>query len=199
MTDLRKTKDHFASTFDIVAIASSAGVLKVLIAVLAGLPSDLPASIMVVQHLDPNHKSLMAEILSRKTQLKVKEAEDGETLAKSTVYIAKPDKRLLVNPNCTISLTSTKLVNFIRPSADLLFQSVAKSRKDGAIAVVLSGTGQDGAKGAQAIKKMGGKVIVQDAAEFPGMPKAAIEAAVVDFVLPVEKIAPAFITNGDSN
>lgn len=180
--------------FDIVAIAASAGGLKAIIKILAGLPADFPAPIVVVQHLDPRHRSLMAEILSRRTALRVKEAEEGEKLEKSVAYIAKPDHHLLVSQDGTISLSSSELVHFLRPSADLLFESVAAAYRDRAIAVVLSGTGTDGSMGAQAIKKTGGTLIVQEDAEFSGMPSAAMSATEVDFVLPLEEIAPALVT-----
>ncbi len=192
--DRERIIKHFDGAFDIIAIAASAGGLKAIIKILSGLPTDFPAPIVVVQHLDPRHRSLMAEILSRRTALKVKEAEEGEKLEKGVAYIAKPDHHLLVNPDGTISLSSSELVHFLRPSADLLFESVAASYRDRAIAVVLSGTGTDGSMGAQAIKKTGGTLIVQEDAEFSGMPSAAINATEVDFVLPLEEIAPALVT-----
>ena len=113
----------------------------------------------------------------------------------ATVYIAPPDRHLLVNADGTLSLTQSELVHFVRPSADLLFESVAASYRDRAIAVVLSGSGSDGAMGAQAIKKMGGTVIAQDeaTAEFPGMPSAVIKTRSVDFILPLAEIAPALV------
>ena len=85
---------------------------------------------------------------------------------------------------------------FVRPSGDLLFESVAASFKDRAIAVVLTGTGSDGAMGVQAIKKMGGTVIAQDegSSEFFGMPAAAIKTKTVDFILPINEIAGALVT-----
>lgn len=187
--------DSATKAFDIVALASSAGGLTAIRAVLGALPGDLQAAIVVVQHLDPRHRSLMTDILSRHTALKVKQAEDGERLNPATVYIAPPDRHLRVNPDGTLSLTQSKLVHFVRPSADLLFQSVAASYRDRAIAVVLSGSGSDGAMGTQAIKKMGGTVIAQDeaTAEFPGMPGAAIKTRSVDFILPLPEIAPALV------
>jgi two-component system, chemotaxis family, protein-glutamate methylesterase/glutaminase len=138
----------------------------------------------------------MADILSRRTDLVVKQATEGERLHASTAYIAPPNRHLLVNSDDTLSLTQTELVHFVRPSADLLFESVAASFKERAIAVVLSGTGSDGSMGVKAIKKMGGTVIVQDekSAEFFGMPGAAIETGNVDFVLSLEEIPAALIT-----
>jgi two-component system chemotaxis response regulator CheB len=181
------------SAFDLVAIASSAGGLRALTAVLSGLPSDFPASIAVVQHLDPRHRSLMADILNRHSRLPIKQAEDGDRVQPGSVFIAPPDRHLLVNADGRLSLSRAELVHFVRPSADLLFESVAASFKDRAIAVMLTGTGSDGATGVEAIKKMGGTVIAQDegTSEFFGMPGAAIQTGVVDFVLPLKDIGPA--------
>ena len=197
------TKDHqqpvnvqtTAAAFDIVALASSAGGLSALSEVLSKLPESFPASIAVVQHLDPRHRSLMAKILSGRTELSVKEAEEGDRLRPGVVYVAPPDRHLLVNPG-TISLTQSEMVHFVRPSADLLFESVAASFKDRAIAVVLTGSGSDGKMGVMAIKKMGGTVIAQDesTSEFFGMPGAAIQSGNVDFVLPLGEIASALVT-----
>jgi len=182
-----------ASAFDVVALAASAGGLNALTHVLAALPPDFPAALVVVQHLDRRHRSVMADILARKCRLPVKEAAEGEHLQAGRAYIAPPDRHLLVTPDHSVSLTQTELVHFVRPSADLLFESVAASYKERAIAVVLSGSGQDGAMGVKAIKKMGGTVIVQDAknAEFTGMPEAAQATGKADFVLPLDDIAPA--------
>ena len=181
------------ANFDIVAVASSAGGLAALTMLLSSVPSDLPASLLVVQHLDPRHRSLMAEILARRTPLVVKQAQSGETAEPGTVYIAPPDKHLLANPDRTLALTQTELVHFVRPSADLLFESVAAAYRERAIAVVLTGSGSDGSMGVRAIKKMGGTVIAQDetTSEYFAMPNAAIGTGAVDFVLPIEDIAPA--------
>lgn len=191
------------SAFDIIAVAASAGGLNALSRLLSSLPPDFAAAIAVVQHLDPRHRSLMADILGRRTSLKVKEAEDGEKIRPSIVYMAPPDNHLLVNSNGTLSLSQSELVHFVRPSADLLFESVAASFKDRAIAVVLTGTGSDGTMGVRAIKKMRGTVIAQDEAssEFFGMPGSAIDTKTVDFILPLDEIAPALVTlvTGDSN
>lgn len=184
------------SSFDVVAIAASAGGLNAINIVLANLPAMFPATIVVVQHLDPRHRSLMAEILARNTSLKVKQAEEGDTVQPGTVFIAPPDRHLLVNSDGTLTLSQSELVHFVRPSADLLFESVAASHKERAIAVVLTGTGSDGSMGVQAIKKMGGTVICQDidSAEFTGMPLAALQSKCVDFTLPLDEIAAALVT-----
>ncbi len=137
----------------------------------------------------------MAEILGRRTNLRVKQAQDGDYLAPATVYVAPPDRHLLVNPDGSLSLSQSELVHFVRPSADLLFESVAASYRDRAIAVVLTGTGSDGTMGVQAIKKMGGVVIAQDerSSDFFGMPGAAIQTGNVDFILPLGEIPSTLI------
>jgi len=184
------------AAFDIVALASSAGGLAALGAVLSGLPDDFPAALVIVQHLDPRHRSLMADILSRRTKLKVKQAAEGDRLGPGIVYVAPPNRHLLVNSDGSLSLSQTELVHFVRPSADLLFESVAASYKERAIAVVLTGTGSDGAMGVKAIKKMGGTVIVQNenSSEFSGMPSAAIHTGLSDFILQLDEIAGALAT-----
>jgi len=191
------------AAFDVIALASSAGGLNVLSAILSALPPDFPIAIVVVQHLDPRHTSLMADILSRRTNLIVNQAREGDRLQAGHVYIAPPDRHLLVARGGILSLSQSELVHFVRPSADLLFESVAACCKDQAIGVVLTGTGSDGSMGVQAIKAMGGTVIAQDkgSADFYGMPGAAIDTGTVDFILPLGEIAQALITlvmNGES-
>jgi two-component system chemotaxis response regulator CheB len=193
----RITSGHFeGAAFDVVALASSAGGLNALHQVLAPLPGGFPAALVVVQHVDPRHRSLLVDILSRRTALKVSQAEAGQMLRPGTVYVAPPDRHLLIDPGRMISLSQSELVHFVRPSADLLFESVAACCRDRAIAVVLTGTGMDGAMGVRAIKKMGGTVIVQDeeSSEFFGMPGAAIKTGDVDFVLPLDEIPSALET-----
>src|SRR5947199_8203882 len=184
------------AAFDVVALAASAGGLTALSSVLADLPAGFPAGILVVQHLDPRHRSLMADILNRRTRLEVKQAEEGDCLAGGRVYIEPPNRHLLLNGDGSLSLTQSELVHFVRPSADLLFESVAASYRDRAIAVVLSGSGRDGSMGGRAIKNLGGTVLADDdiASEIFCRPGAAIHSGSVDFVLPLEEIAPALVT-----
>src|SRR5947207_15541943 len=116
--------------FELIALAASAGGLKAITEVLAALPAEFPAALVVVQHLDPKHRSLMAEILGRRTRLRVKQAAEGDELRPGTVFIAPPNRHLLVDPDGTLSLSQTQLVHFVRPSADLLFESVAASYRE---------------------------------------------------------------------
>lgn len=182
--------------FNVVVLVASAGGLSALSQLLRALPLNFPAAIIVVQHLDiQSEPSLITDALSRPTTLPLKHAQEGEPLRPGMVYIAPPNEHLLVTPNGTLCLSQAVLVDFARPSADLLFQSVAASFKNRAIAVVLTGTGSDGGMGVQAIHKMGGKVIAQDesTSEFFDMPSAAIATGTVDFVLPLNEIASALM------
>jgi len=147
--------------------------------------------VVVVQHLDPRHKTIIAEVLSRRAKLPVVLATDGERANAGTIYVAPPNHHLLVEAEGVLVLSSSELVHFLRPSADLLFESVAGAYGPRAIACVLTGTGSDGAMGASAVKSRGGTVIVEDPelAEFKGMPEAAVAAGAVDLTLPLDEIA----------
>ena len=184
------------STIEIVAIAASVGGLKAISQVLQGLPSNFPAAIVIVQHLHPKHRSLMAEILERQTSLPVRQAKEEDSLSPGTVYIAPPDYHLLVNTNGTLSLNQSKAQHFVRPSADMLFNSVANSYGERAIAVVLTGAGKDGITGVQTIHEQGGIVIAQDekTSECFSMPNTAIQTGIVDFILPLPNIAAKLVS-----
>ena len=181
--------------FKVVALCASAGGLKAISQILSALPANLQCAITVVQHLSPQHSSQLAEILSRRTTLAVKEAEAGDVLRPGKVYIAPPDHHLLVNSDGTLSLSHTELVHFVRPSADLLLESMAASLKQQAIAVVLTGSGVDGAMGVRAIKQMGGSVVVQNQAtsEVFGMPGAAIATGSADRIVSLDEIATTLV------
>jgi two-component system chemotaxis response regulator CheB len=174
----------------VVVIGSSAGGVAALTALLEVLPPEFPAAILLVQHLSPLHPSQLTEILSRRTELPVLPAVEGMELQPGTVYVAPPDRHLLIVPDRRISLTSTPTVHYTRPAIDVLFQSAASQFGAATIAVVLSGTGKDGATGVTAVKHEGGTVIAQDEAtsEFFGMPRSAIETGMVDYVLPLRAI-----------
>jgi two-component system chemotaxis response regulator CheB len=190
MTDDADQRDQ-APPYGIVAIASSAGGILALGRVLGGFPATMPVPVVVVQHLDPYHETIIAAVIRRRSSLDVRLAIDGERITSGMIRIAPPDRHLLVNADRTLSLTSNEPVQFVRPSADLLFESVAASYGSAALACILTGSGSDGAMGASAIKARGGSVIVEDpqSAEFKGMPEAAV-AAGADYVLPLEEITP---------
>lgn len=176
----------------VVAIAASAGGLKALSTILGALPADFPAAVVVAQHVSPHQPSLLSEILSRRTPLKVKQAEEGDCLCPSCVFIAPSNHHLLVNPDGTLSLSQSSREHFVRPSAEPLFESVAAAFKERVIAVVLTGGDSDGSRGCQAVKGTGGTVLAQnwESSENFSMPRAAIATGCVDSVLPLADIAP---------
>ena len=182
-----------AGRFDIVAVAASAGGVQALSAFVRALPADFPVPVLIVQHLDPRHDTMIADILDRRCVLRVKLAEDRELAERGTVYIAPPDHHLVVGDGGTLALSSGPRTHFVRPAADVLFESVARAYGARAIACVLTGTGRDGAEGAQEVRSRGGAVIVEnpETAQFTGMPNAAVEAGKVDLVLPLAEIPPA--------
>jgi two-component system chemotaxis response regulator CheB len=139
----------------------------------------------------PKAKSHLAEILGRRTELRVKQAEEGDCLHTGWAFIAPPDKHVVVNPDDTLSLCQTGRVRHVRPSGDVLFASIAVNCKERAVAVVLTGYDSDGATGAKLVKVMGGTVIAQDetSSEHFDMPRAAIATGAVDYVLPLDQIA----------
>lgn len=183
------------NSLKLVVCASSAGGLNALTQVLSALPADFPAAVVIVQHLSREYPSQLADILNQRTTLTVKEAESGDRLKSGKVYIAPADHHLLINSNGTLGLSQSELVHFVRPSADLLFESAAAKFKERVIGVIFTGKGTDGDMGVQAIKKMGGKVIAQDQAtsECFSMPESAINTGSVDWVVPLDEIAATLI------
>ena len=171
----------------------SAGGIRALHVVLGSLPPDLDAAVLVVIHLQPQVRSLLPEILGRATALRVEPAVDGTELERGVVRVAPPDAHLLLDEDGLLHLDQSELVHHVRPSADVLLLSLARNHHGPCTAVVLSGTGIDGAAGAAAVKRAGGRVLAQDEAtsQYFGMPGAAILAGGVDEVLPLDAIASA--------
>jgi two-component system, chemotaxis family, protein-glutamate methylesterase/glutaminase len=180
-----------AERYELVAVGCSAGGIRALSQLLGSLPREFPVPVVVVQHLDPRHETVIAEVLGRRTTLPVKLAQHEEQAKPGVVYIAPPNRHLLIGSAGTLTLSDSALVHFVRPSADLLFESAAGAHGPSVIACVLTGSGSDGAMGVGAIKSRGGTVIVQDpeSAEFTGMPDAAVATGSADFVLPLGEIA----------
>jgi two-component system chemotaxis response regulator CheB len=185
---VRRRSSRVTSGCELVTIGASAGGLAALSQVLAGLTADFPP-ILVVQHLDPTHKSHLASLLARKTRKLVKEAEDGELLVRNTVYIGPPDEHLLVSKG-KIQLAHSRLIRFSRPSIDMMFGAVAATYGQRCIGVILSGSNRDGSDGIAAIKRAGGITIAQDpgTAEYRIMPQAAIETGCVDMIVAIDRL-----------
>ena len=181
--------------FDVVAMGASAGGVEALHVVVEAFPPSFPVPVLIVQHMDPRHRSMLAGLLARRCRLTVKQAVSGEAVLGGTVYIAQPDAHLIVRDGRLV-LTDTKAVHFSRPSIDLLFESVAAAYGDRAISVILSGSGVDGADGTRAVKAKGGTTIAQSpsSAAHGGMPQAARATGCVDVTLPLEEIGPALVS-----
>lgn len=186
----RKPSDRFAT----IAIGASAGGIEALHVVVEGLPSDLDVAVLIVQHLDRRHDSILAALLGRHAVLPVKQAMHGEAILAGTVYVGPPDRHLLATRG-RIELSESKLVHFTRPAVDRLFECVAREYDRHAIGVILTGSGTDGATGIRAIKGMGGATVVQDpsTARHASMPKAACATGCVDRVVPLHSIAGVLV------
>jgi len=181
----------------VVAMAASAGGLNALSVILGALPADLPAAIAIVMHVSPDHKSLLVEILNCRTRLQVRQANTGDVLRHSHVFVAPPNHHLSVTGDGVLELSSSQAekIHHARPSAEPLFASVAETYGKNAIAVVLTGGDGDGSMGVQIIKDHGGQVVAQDrpTSQDFSMPQTAIETGDVDFILPLDRIAPKLI------
>ncbi|HTQ03206.1 MAG TPA: chemotaxis protein CheB [Polyangiaceae bacterium] len=175
-----------------IVVGGSAGALEALDRILRALPSTLPVPIAIVLHMLPGRPSGLSALLSDRTPLSVKEAEDKEPLAPGTVYLASPNYHLLVERSRTFSLSVDEPVLFSRPSIDVLFDSAAEAFGAALCGVLLSGANEDGAQGLRHIGAAGGTTVVQapHTASSPQMPAAALAAGKVDHVLPVEQIGP---------
>jgi len=191
---MRKPRHQSGGEFDVVALGASAGGFKALSRLLGPLPEGFGCGILVVQHLSPDYRSVLAELLERKTSLHVHQASDREKIVPGVVYVAAPNLHLLAEPGA-VRLLRTPAVHHSRPSIDLLFESVAVNYGQRAIGVVLSGSGRDGAAGVQAIKAAGGTTMAEDPAssEFSSMPHAAVATGCVDIVLPIAQLAETLV------
>ncbi|MGZ9109233.1 MAG: chemotaxis protein CheB [Micavibrio sp.] len=180
-------------TFPVVGIGASAGGLEAITALFTALPADSGMAFLVVQHLNPGHASMLADILGKKTTMKVTEAIDGQSVAKNHIYV--------IPPNSSMTFAQGKLI--LRPRnneggvplpIDDLFYSLAEDQGSNAIGILLSGSGSDGALGMQAIKGEGGITFAQDSsAKFSAMPQAAVELGCIDFILSPQKIAEELV------
>jgi two-component system CheB/CheR fusion protein len=174
-------------SFPVVAIGASAGGLEAFTELLRGLPVDTGMAFVLIQHLSPDHESMLTRLLSRETAMTVNEIADGTVISPNQVYV--------IPPNAAMTISGPGLTLGPREGAgtaiDAFLRSLAESRKSAAVAVILSGTGSDGALGVQAVSEEGGVVFAQDpaSAKFDGMPRSAIATGCVDLVLPPEGIA----------
>ena len=173
----------------IVGIGASAGGLETLEAFFNQMPPDSGLAFVIIQHLSPRHKSIMASLLAKHTRMAVREIEDATALEPNCVYLNPPDKNVAVF-NHVLHLMAPIKTGAINMPIDYFFRSLSEDQKEKAIAIILSGTASDGTLGIKAVKGEGGMVMVQDpdTAKYEGMPKSAIQTGLVDFIVAVEKM-----------
>ncbi|ABS59917.1 response regulator receiver modulated CheB methylesterase [Fervidobacterium nodosum Rt17-B1] len=178
----------------IVVIGSSTGGPRSLDLVIPPLPKEFPAPILIVQHMPPGFTKSLAQRLDRISNLSVKEAEEGDEIKPGWVYIAPGDYHMGIKHQDRKSIIyldkRTEKINNVRPSVDYTLDKVAEIYKEKTIAVILTGMGRDGAKGAFKVKFFKGNVIAesQETCVVYGMPKAVVDEGYADFVLPADKI-----------
>jgi len=161
-------------------------------ALLDGLPSAFPVPVVLVLHLSPDRPSLLVDVLARRTRLRVQWAVDGGRLEAGTVHVAPPNHHVVFKADGTLLLVQSPRIHYSRPSVDMLFASAAQAFGSRTLAIILTGTGNDGSDGVPVVHRHGGVVIAQDEAssQFFSMPREAIESGAVSFVLPLSAIAP---------
>jgi two-component system, chemotaxis family, CheB/CheR fusion protein len=174
--------DHY-----VIGIGASAGGLEPINELFDSMPDDTNFSFVVIQHLSPDHKSLMGELLAKHTSMSIMEAEDGMMVKPNCIYLI-PNKKIMTLANGVLKLQDKERYQVPNNAIDTFFESLAKDKGKNAVAIILSGTGSDGTKGIEAIKKHGGMVVVQDplTADFDGMPNNAIATGLADLILPPE-------------
>lgn len=179
--------------FPIVVFACSTGGPATLMKLVPELPQDFPAAVLLVQHMPGNYTGQFAKQLAEVAQVKVKEAEAGEVIVPGQAYVCPGACHMRISTTGRVQLDDGPRVGGYRPCADLTFESAVDYCGPNTVGVVLTGMGNDGAKGVQAVKAAGGYVIAQDesTAVIFGMPQEAIKTGAVDQVLPLEAISAA--------
>ena len=172
------------ATIHYVGIGASAGGLEAIESFFTNMPPDSGMAFIVVQHLSPDYKSLMVELLSKKTTMPVHRAEDAMEVLPNHVYLIPPKKNLTIFHG-KLLLSDQDHSRGINLPIDLFLRSLADDQAERAVAIILSGTGSDGMRGVRAVKENGGMVMVQseESAKFDGMPRSAISTGLADFVL----------------
>jgi two-component system chemotaxis response regulator CheB len=181
--------------FTLIAIGGSAGALSALRQIVPRLPDDLNAAICLVLHVSPESPGVIPDVLSRAGALSARTARDGEALRPGRIYVAAPDRHLLVRLDGTLRLGAGPKENLFRPAVDPLFRSVAAFGRH-SVGIVLSGGLDDGAAGLATMKAAGAVTIVQDPKEasVPSMPRAALQSVDADYCLPADAIADRLVS-----
>jgi two-component system chemotaxis response regulator CheB len=187
--------DSFARRpFGLIAIGCSAGGFDALLELLPHFPATYSPAVVIAIHLSPHSRNSIAEVLQPRCLLRLKEAEDKESIVSGTVYFAPPGYHLLVEPDHTFSLSSEDPVNFSRPSIDVLFESAGIAYRDRVLGILLTGASSDGAKGIATIHTLRGTVFVQDPADakHPTMPKSALDLVRPDAIFSLSELGQFF-------
>ena len=184
-----KIKTRSDNLFPVVGIGASAGGLDTFKRLLKAIPENSGMAYILVQHMDPSHESILADLLQRVTKIPVLEVTDNVRVAPDHIYII-PSNKLLTANDGVLKLSTRPPKNQRSMPIDLFFTSLAEVHQSHAIGVVLSGTGTDGTLGLKAIKDHGGVTFAQDqqSASYDAMPQSAIDADVVDYILAPENI-----------
>jgi two-component system CheB/CheR fusion protein len=194
-SDTNSTKSP-KKDFLVVGIGASAGGLAAFEAFFSAIPKDIEPGMafVLVQHLDPNHKSILDELIRRYTPMPVYEVKDGMVVQPKCVYVIPPNSNLVLEYG-TLQLQKPSEPHGQRRPIDLFFRSLALSNQELSIGIILSGTGSDGTQGVQAIKDAGGMVIAQspESSEYDGMPSSAIATGLVDYILTPEEMPAQLI------
>jgi two-component system chemotaxis response regulator CheB len=175
----------------IIAIGCSTGGPAALKTIMSHLPADFPAAILIVQHMQESHTQPLAMQLDRFSPLSVKEAEAGDRILAGHALLAPGGMHMVASFGKRVYLLDTEPVNFVKPSVDVLFESMAQVYGERSIGVILTGIGDDGAQGARCIRDAGGRIIAEAASTCAvfGMPKAVIDAKLAHEVRPLQHIA----------
>ncbi|MGA8408392.1 MAG: chemotaxis protein CheB [Candidatus Acidiferrales bacterium] len=192
--DAQRSATPESTTFPVVGIGASAGGLEAFTELLRYLPENTGMAFVLVQHLDPTHESVLQEILARSTKIPVTEVKDGELILRDHVYVIPANANMIIEGGA-LRLVPREAVRGRNMPIDHFFRSLAESRGEQAIAVVLSGTATDGTLGCAAVKTAGGITFAQDekSAKYGGMPHSAVYSGCIDFVLPPKGIAQELV------
>jgi two-component system CheB/CheR fusion protein len=191
--DAANAEDETSPAY-VIGIGASAGGLEALQQFFDKMPPDLGAAFVIVQHLSPDFKSMMDELLARHTSMAIHRVEDGMRLQPNAIYLIPPKKEMIISDR-KLFLTDKDPSQSLSLLIDLFFRSLAQDLGDHAVGIVLSGTGTDGSRGIRDIHEAGGLLIAQseESASFDGMPRAAIDTGIVDFVLPPQAMPDALV------
>lgn len=183
-----------AVDFPVVAIGASAGGLEAFEHFFTHMPPDTGMAFVIVQHLDPSHKSILAELIRRYTRMEVSQVKDGVMVEPNSVYVIPPNSYMAIL-NGKLHLLEPTEVPGLRTPIDYFFRSLAEDQREKSICIVMSGTGTEGALGLRAVKGEGGMGMVQDpvTAKYDGMPQSAVATGMADFVLPVNRMPAQLI------